>query len=94
MIGIRTGLNTQNQCQSIYPVNFKTINTMVNRPKNPTPPLLDELLIHPPIKSYLTLAIYKASHLVHYQNIVNNVLETYGSSYFDDFYENQDHLTS
>ena len=94
MIGIRTGLTTQNQCQSINPVNFSTIKTIVNRPKNPMPPLLDELLILPPIKSYLTLAIYMASHLEHLENIVNNVLETYGSGYFDDFYENQDHRAS
>jgi hypothetical protein len=41
IIGIQIGDNTHHHDQSIYLVNFNTMNTMVNKPPNPIP--LDEL---------------------------------------------------
>ena len=43
--GIIIGDSTQNQDQAICPVNLRTINTIVNSPKNPIPPELFALLI-------------------------------------------------
>ena len=36
-IGIHNGANTHNQDQLITPTNFRTINAIVNSPKNPQP---------------------------------------------------------
>jgi hypothetical protein len=40
-IGIQTGANTQTQDQAIIPVSFKTMNTIVNKPKNEIPVLFE-----------------------------------------------------
>ncbi len=42
---IHIGAKTQIQDQSIYPVNFRTIKTIVNNPKKPIP-LLDVFAIY------------------------------------------------
>ena len=37
--GIKVGAKTNHQDQLINPVNFKAINNIVKKPKNPIPPL-------------------------------------------------------
>lgn len=48
-----TGLKINHHDQSINPNIFAITNTIVNKPKNPTPPelfvLFIEIAIHPPI---------------------------------------------
>jgi hypothetical protein len=39
------GAKTQTHAQSITPVSFRTIKTIVKSPKKPIPPLDDELLL-------------------------------------------------
>ena len=44
MNDIHNGLNTHHHDHVILPINFKMMNTIVNRPQNPIPPL-DVLLL-------------------------------------------------
>tara|TARA_Y100000034_G_scaffold132597_1_gene195990 strand:- start:2808 stop:3074 length:267 start_codon:yes stop_codon:yes gene_type:complete len=58
--GIHNGDNTHHHDQCITPTSFKTIKAIVNKPRNPIPPLADELLpdILTPSKIKMQTSIY------------------------------------
>ena len=65
--GIQIGANTHNQDQVITPVNFNAINKIANKPENPIPELVVDLLSD----ISLNLKFFTLTNWVNYPNAGN-----------------------